>query len=473
VTVEPFGYIEIFLILASFFMSIESVTIIMACLTIFMTASCFTVLNVPLNPSVSFLPIYILRAALDQKTYFFKNWGTSHFLFISFIAYALIITATMPTLLGDQITVVWHSRNTTIPAIHSLKPDTGNITQSLYAIGGILCFFASFAIFNTKNGPKLLIKTICCVCFFNIFWSTIDTVTAFTGTSHYLDFIRNINYTILDQNEVSGIRRVVGTFTEASTYSIFGLSILSGMFALYRYSVTSFLFGFKCVLSLVFLLLTMSTTAFVGLVIYCAWFMATQLYIGFLTGRFSLPIIFLFFIVVFTLFTIVLWYTTGERVELLDTIIVNKLSSKSGIERSFWNKTAWDAFLGSLGLGIGLGSTRASSFFLILLSNVGLLGTILYFSAVYNAVKIKKKDISSEAKTAILACRESIVALFIGAGISGMVFDLGLWIYLIVGAAAGITTFNGHLLEKKPQLILNSERAALLHECVLRRGGAV
>jgi hypothetical protein len=63
---------------------------------------------------------------------------------------------------------------------------------------------------------------------------------------------------------------------------------------------------------------------------------------------------------------------------LLDTFLLNKLSSSSGVERSSWNQHALQSFFDTFGFGFGNGSGRASSFLIAALSSLGLFGAALF-----------------------------------------------------------------------------------------------
>src|SRR5262249_42197269 len=64
--------------------------------------------------------------------------------------------------------------------------------------------------------------------------------------------------------------------------------------------------------------------------------------------------------------------------EYLDLLVFSKTTSPSAVERGSWNMLAYENFLDSSGLGVGLGTNRTSNFLLALLSNVGVPGTIFF-----------------------------------------------------------------------------------------------
>ena len=120
-------------------------------------------------------------------------------------------------------------------------------------------------------------------------------------------------------------------------------------------------------------------------------------------------------------------------VRFVESTLVNKLESPSGIERSSWNAHAWANFLDTYGLGVGLGGARASSFILVLLSNIGVVGTLLFAGFVVEVLRPKpalQRSPTSEA------ARHAVVASLIAAAISCPVYDMGLCFYAFCAAAS-------------------------------------
>src|SRR6185437_13050671 len=66
-------------------------------------------------------------------------------------------------------------------------------------------------------------------------------------------------------------------------------------------------------------------------------------------------------------------------VHIVQVIVINKTSSNSYIDRAVWNQVAYQAYLATHYLGVGVGGARASSWIYSLLSNIGLPGTVLLF----------------------------------------------------------------------------------------------
>jgi hypothetical protein len=117
--------------------------------------------------------------------------------------------------------------------------------------------------------------------------------------------------------------------------------------------------------------------------------------------------------------------------------VVRKLDSLSGLERGSWNQQAWINFIDSRGLGVGLGSARASSFALVLLSNVGIVGAVLFMLFLAHVLAPARPDAEDNADAAVQrAARHAVLAAALAATVSAVVFDLGLSFYAFAAAAA-------------------------------------
>lgn len=73
--------------------------------------------------------------------------------------------------------------------------------------------------------------------------------------------------------------------------------------------------------------------------------------------------------------------------EFVEATVNEKVSSSSYAERSGTDARSFEIFLETFGLGVGLGASRASSFFAGLLSTAGLIGTLLFTAAVVHLIR--------------------------------------------------------------------------------------
>jgi len=109
-------------------------------------------------------------------------------------------------------------------------------------------------------------------------------------------------------------------------------------------------------------------------------------------------------------------------------MVLNKMSTDSGVERSSWNAQAMQNFIDTFGFGAGNGSLRASSILFGIPASLGIVGTIsfsLFFIKVFlgesGGSKLEPID-DALRRSARYAC----AAWFISVATSGAFIDLGL-----------------------------------------------
>ncbi|MEM6446293.1 MAG: hypothetical protein AAF704_06960 [Cyanobacteria bacterium P01_D01_bin.123] len=72
---------------------------------------------------------------------------------------------------------------------------------------------------------------------------------------------------------------------------------------------------------------------------------------------------------------------------VIDRVIFNKSDTSSFLARGDSNWHAFDVLIQTGGLGVGLGSNRPSSFLLFLLSNIGIIGTLIFVVMIFLIVR--------------------------------------------------------------------------------------
>jgi hypothetical protein len=99
--------------------------------------------------------------------------------------------------------------------------------------------------------------------------------------------------------------------------------------------------------------------------------------------------------------------------------------------RSSANNQAWSNFIDTYGLGVGLGTTKASSFAIVLVSNLGVIGAGLFLAFLGNVLRAP----GAESSAVVRAARAAVLAALIAACTSGTVFDLGVAFFAFAAAA--------------------------------------
>jgi hypothetical protein len=321
-----------------------------------------------------------------------------------------------------------------------LGPVTANITQSIYFVGDLVGFliFASFV--RNPRGLTIVAKAVVfCACV-NILFAALDLATYWTGTAHLLSFMRNASYRMLDDIQIEGLKRIVGSFSEASSFAYATAALYAFVSTLWIEGVMVGICGIAAALSLVLIAFATSSTGYMVLaVLLPLQYLAVLVKV--LQGRASARLIIL--LVVLPLVAglavcIVLLDPTAQATisRLADTLLFNKLATSSGIERNSWNAQAMIVFADTYGLGAGIGSVRASSFAVAVLANIGISGALAYFTFLA-CVLMPSAPIGSHQPRAIqtaakVSCFTQLIASMAGASS----IDLGLMFFAIAAVAS-------------------------------------
>jgi hypothetical protein len=361
--------------------------------------------------------------------------GRAGFWLLLTVSYAVISAYVMPRVfLGQtQIFPVRTITGTEGSAVtFPLAPAMSNLTQSVYLIGDFVCFYMIYGYAATEKGRGIVGKAALACIAFNLSMAVLDLLTYFTNTSELLSFIRNANYSLMSDKEMAGFKRIVGSFVEASSFGAATLGYFAFTWKLWLQGIKPRMMLTLSGLSLLALIFSTSTTAYVGLAGLLGWFYLEVL-VGALRGSMTRQ---------------GLWFGVGAPVlllvvglgialndtasvyvqDLLGTFVFDKMSTASGVERAMWNSQALQNVLDTAGFGVGNGSLRASSFPISVLASLGFIGTLL-FGLFF--VSLLFGDSKSGEHTAIniayrRAAKSVCVAWLITATVSGALTDLGL-----------------------------------------------
>jgi hypothetical protein len=436
-TIEPIGFVA--LLIAVFGIFLETPFIVYAFLlaTLLGSAAAFILDSLGgtnISPAHLLLGVLAVKLLSDRSTAKYTFEGLSPFrpgfwLLLTTL-YSVLSAYFMPILFAGQ-TLVFAVRNVS-PYSMPLVPDTANLTQSIYLVGNFVCFIVVYGYAREPFGRRALGRAALACVIFNLIFSALDLVTYATGTSELLAFIRNASYSLHNDSEVSGFKRIVGSFVEASS---FGAATL-GYFA---FSLKLWLLGIRprltlplSLLSLGSLIFSTSTTAYVGLAVFL---LISYLEIFVWAIRRTLTPQMVFFVIgapiacLIVVGIVALNDTYSAQIQsLLDSMVFNKLSTDSGVERSSWNRQALQNFVDTYGFGAGNGSLRASSFPIAVLASFGIVGTSLFglffIGLFFGRTKSSKCDPLDEANQ--MAAGSLCVAWLIAATVSGALTDLGL-----------------------------------------------
>lgn len=122
---------------------------------------------------------------------------------------------------------------------------------------------------------------------------------------------------------------------------------------------------------------------------------------------------------------------------ILQGAVLDKVSTLSYIHRQASNDFAWRLFINTFGLGVGLGGNRPSSFALYLLSDVGVIGTVLFVAFCFRMIKRRlPENVAGQLSDRHSAARAAIVVTLAGMVLAAP--DLStpqLWMWFFIATA--------------------------------------
>lgn len=328
-----------------------------------------------------------------------------------------------------------------------LAPTSGNVTQTGYLFVSVAMLFVVAPLVSRPGGAALALR-LC------LLWSTVnvglgltDLLARMAGAGDILAFLRTASYAMATQVEEAGFARIVGGFSEASTYAAMSLPCLAFVYTHWRLTrgVASLLlwttqFGL--------VLLSTSTTAYVGLAALVA-IEAARLALagcGDRMTRGGLIVVVVAAFAALAVFAAVIW--GGERtapyVELIERMVFEKSGSASGLERMRWNLLGVEGFAATGGFGMGMGSSRASSWLVATASQLGYLGLALHgalVAAIFLTPLAPGAPGENDVRVVLRAsARAGALGWIAAIAISSGSADPGLPFFIFLGVAVGLAT---------------------------------
>lgn len=406
--------------------------------------------NAPVTPAVAMVPVLVWRALAgrdinDAMPHLAP--GRAGFWLLLLLVWGLATALVLPRLFEGETYVFSTSRGSDFAGVgySLLAPNSTNITQPAYLVLGVVVFLAVSLLLEAKGRAEKFAMAVVALGVLNVVAAVLGLLEFELGIAGPVQILKNGGYAILSTHEVAGLARITGTFPEASAFAGFTVPLLAFIGSLWRSGFKPRLTGPLALVLLALLLLSTSTTAYVAVAAYAACLAVAgswqamrpggrRVAMGWGTGLVGAAVATacLFVLLAPDVFTTV-W-------SFLETVVITKIDSQSGVERGSWNAQAWVNTMDTYGLGAGLGSVRASSYPFVLLSNVGFLGTAFFAAFMWccwfgSRAEGVKPGCASTAVVR-LAARHGLLAGLIAASLVATVFDLGLFFYALAAAAA-------------------------------------
>ncbi|NWG45611.1 MAG: hypothetical protein HXY25_03575 [Alphaproteobacteria bacterium] len=353
---------------------------------------------------------------------------------VGFAAYGTLASILMPQIFHHAFLVFSMARDVEggvypIQGIRSvlvpIEANPSNFSQSAYLLLGTAYFLALVWLARLR-GPGPVHRMLTVAACINLALAALDSLSL----DGLLGILRTANYAILSEHAIQGVSRIIGGFPEASAFGGYTA-------ALYAYFASAWLdrrdprLGLLALGSGAGAIMALSSTAYVSLTVVTAVLLARTLVEALASGvRVSrLLTAILGGLAVLALITLLLLLTPlGAAADgLLDELIFNKAESRSGIERGAWAAWGLKAFVETYGLGAGLGSLRSNGLMPVLLSNVGLPGTVCYAAFVWFAFLRRPPGLlSPEMRMLRRAASTGALSLFTAQFLSATTPDPGL-----------------------------------------------
>jgi hypothetical protein len=451
-SLEPIGLLTIAIGLLCLPLGSRATFVTLVVMMQFTAAAAMVVGGANIQPAHLFLA-FALASVITQRRDTYAalkaaSFGRPGFWLLCLVVSALASAFFMPRLLAGSTQIVplgvseYANTGSTVP----LGPVSSNLTQSIYIVADLACFAITVGIASTEAGFRTACTAVLAYAAGNAIFAVLDLGTYATGTQVLLGLIRNARYTLHLDDEVSGLKRIVGSYPEASAFAraTLGIFAFTGTLALcgWRSGWT----GLLALVSLVLVILSTSSTGLAGTpLVLIILYLTALMRGGFYPGRplSSAIVLCAPILVVAVILAVLLDDAACETVRsYVDLLIFSKSGTSSGIERNAWNAAAIQNFFDSLGLGVGLGTVRTSSFPIALLSNVGIPGSIFYLLFAFTALARRRgKQLGFESDVR-LAARNACLALLIGDTFAAPTVEQGLLFFVLAGLACAEPEFE-------------------------------
>lgn len=399
--------------------------------------------------SAVFVPLLVAGVALRRNA--LHEFGAVlreqpvAWLLLLLVAYAVLGSYLLPRLLAGQTGIFMLNRETKTLALVPLMPSSGNITQTMYFVLSAAAFFAFCILLRDRRALNGIRQGILVWAVLHVLFGFVDLAGKMAGLGDVLAPIRTASYAMLTQVEVASFWRIAGSYPEASAFGALTAALLAYMVVYWRITYDRTAFVLALALALLLVLCT-SSTAYVTGAALAAILMLTIAGSA-MRSRLRRQEIALLVLGLVGLAAVVSVQVMNERAldplwHLFDRMVLDKASSASAHERAFFNEQSLTNFVETYGLGVGLGSSRASSWIIAVISQLGLVGSLIIAYMTFELFRPRR--ITSRAyldlkeQATVCGMRACALAFIIGSSISagsadpGMVYFIALATVLVV-----------------------------------------
>jgi hypothetical protein len=356
--------------------------------------------------------------------------------------WAVVGAMLLPRLLLGTTLVFPVDRSTEQILLKPLAPVSGNLSQAVYCVGDVLVYCCMYAFLRCRGTYKTLGYAIFLLTFLDIVAGVVDAVSHTVGID-VLSSVKTAQFADLSGEELGGLVRISGTFSETSAFSTFTLPLFVFCLNLWIVGWRPKIAGALAIGTGILMLLSTSGSAYVGMAGYLVVLMFSNpgvvtrtatsrkqrmWIISGCLGMLAVIYVLLFVPVVVDVLS-----------QFVNDAILSKAGSSSGVERMGWNAQGITNFFDTWGIGVGLGSIRASSFLVVVIGSLGVVGIICYGMFVARSLLAPMPPKSDFTDRAVCyASRHGMISALVVASTSAGVFELGSCFYLFAAAAGAL-----------------------------------
>jgi hypothetical protein len=352
------------------------------------------------------------------------------------MVYAVIGCWLLPRLFAGQTTVFVQSQLRQGVVESVLEPVSANISQTAYFVLGGLVTIALCVLLLRSDRMDQIRRGFLFMCVLHTSMGMLDLLGKLVGAGDVLQPIRTASYAMLTNVGQSGFFRIAGAYSEASAFAGASLACLGFTYTYWRKTGWAPAKWLTLVL-LALVLLSTSSTAYGGLTILVVP-VAISLLVAVLSNRVRKIDLQIFAALVVVLFVVLAVTLYDHRffdpfARLLDSVVFDKGSTSSGQERSYWNMKSLQAFGDTQGLGIGFGSSRASSWPIAVLSQLGFLGTAMMAALLFvvaRGLHGMKDWVDPETDAVVSSVQACALAGIVGGSLASGTADPGMIFFI-------------------------------------------
>ncbi|MGB3242941.1 MAG: hypothetical protein WBB25_00285 [Sulfitobacter sp.] len=259
-----------------------------------------------------------------------------------------------------------------------LGPVGSNIGQLFRLTMSASIFVVMATVFRRSGNSDTVFRALLWATIIHILLSLADLSSTVVGQDP-LAFLRTGFVNVLDNQYLSGIRRLIGAFAEPSSFAYYTMGLFGFWLNYWFGARNSRVAAFMLLATILLLVRSTSSAAWLGMAAFGLLFLIWQVRTIARNQRAAVLYLCMTAAVPAVLGAAMLAYTFIPAIpELLDRLLFTKLSSSSGVERMSWNTQALRNFFETGGMGAGLGSVRGSGWLFVVMGSLGVVGTGLY-----------------------------------------------------------------------------------------------